>query len=67
MREILKISMWKIYINYKSLLIERLCHVFMSPAQGNCAVVNSFENNLRITREHCNVNKHGCRGKRQCQ
>ena len=54
-------------INYKSLLTERQSHVLMSPAQGNCAEAISFGNNFRITREHCNVNKHGYRGKRQCQ
>ena len=45
MREILNINMCKIYVNYKSLFIERQCYVFTSLAQGSCAVAASSRNN----------------------
>ena len=38
MKEILKINMCKVYVNYKSLFIERQCYIFMSLAQGSYAV-----------------------------
>ena len=38
MRKILNINMCKVYVNYKSLFIERQCYVFMSLVQGSCAV-----------------------------
>ena len=34
----LNINMCKVYVNYKSLFIERQCYIFMSLAQGSCAV-----------------------------
>ena len=57
MREILNINMCKVYVNYKSLFIERQCYVFMSLAQSSCAVAWA----------RCYVNKHGCRRERLCQ
>ena len=45
MTEILNINMCKVCVNYKSLFIERQCYVFMSLAQGSCAVAaSSWEN-----------------------
>ena len=41
MTEILNINMCKVCVNYKSLFIERQCYVFMSLAQGSCAVAAS--------------------------
>ena len=38
MRKNLNINMCKVYVNYKSLFIERQCYIFMSLAQGSCAV-----------------------------
>ena len=46
MREILNINMFKVYVNYKSLLIERQGCIFMSLAQGSCAVAASSQKNL---------------------
>ena len=43
MREILNINMCKVYVNYKSLFIERQCCMFMSLAQGSCAVAVSSQ------------------------
>ena len=45
MREILNINMCKVYVNYKSFFIERQCYVFMSLAQGSCAVAASSREN----------------------
>ena len=45
MREILNINMCKVYVNYKSLFIERQCYIFMSLAQGSCAVAASPREN----------------------
>ena len=45
MTEILNINMCRVCVNYKSLFIERQYYVFMSLAQGSCAVaVSSWEN-----------------------
>ena len=41
MREILNIYMQKVYVNYKSLFIERQCYIFTSLTQGSCAVATS--------------------------
>ena len=41
MKEILNINMCKVYVNYKSLFIETQCYMFMSLAQGSCAVAAS--------------------------
>ena len=44
MREIWKINNWKIYVNYKTLFIERQ-YIFMSLAEGSCVVTtSSWEN-----------------------
>ena len=62
MREIL--NMCKVYVNYKSLFIERQCYIFTSLAQGTCTVAASSRE------DHSNnndVNKHGCRRECQCQ
>ena len=45
MREILNTNMCKIYVNYKSLFIERQCYIFTSLAQGCCAVAASPREN----------------------
>ena len=45
MRKILNINMCKVYVNYKSLFIERQCYVFMSLVQGSCAVAASSREN----------------------
>ena len=45
MRKNLNINMCKVYINYKSLFIERQCYIFMSLARGSCAVVASSREN----------------------
>ena len=44
-REILNINMCKVYVNYKSIFIERQCYIFMSLAQGSCVVVASSREN----------------------
>ena len=41
MTEILNINICKVWVNYKSLFIERQCYVFMSLAQGSYAVAAS--------------------------
>ena len=48
MREILNINMCKVYVNYKTLFIERRCCIFMSLAQGSCAVAAFSGRNVRI-------------------
>ena len=40
-KEILSINMCKVYVNYKSLFIETQCYMFISLAQGSCAVAAS--------------------------
>ena len=45
MRKNLNINMCKVYINYKSLFIERQFYVFMSLAQSSCAVAASSREN----------------------
>ena len=49
MREIL--TMYKVYVNYKSLFIKRQCYIFTSLAQSSCAVAASSRedrsNNMR--------------------
>ena len=45
MRELLNINMCKVYVNYKSLLIEWQCYIFTSLAQGSCAVAASSREN----------------------
>ena len=45
MREILNINMCKVYVNYKSLFIERQCYVLVPLAQGSCAVAASSREN----------------------
>ena len=37
MKEILKMNMCKVYVNYKSLFTERQCYIFVSVALGSCA------------------------------
>ena len=49
MREILNMNICKVYVHYKTLFIERQCCVFMSLAQGTCAVAAS-------SRENCSNN-----------
>ena len=45
MRKNLNINMCKVYVNYKSLFIERHCYIFMSLAQSSCVVAaSSWEN-----------------------
>ena len=51
MREILNINMCKVYVNYKSLFIEWQCYIFMSLAQGSCAVAASSRSNNMSTAE----------------
>ena len=45
MRENLNINMLKVYVNYKTLFIERQ-YIFMSLAQGSFAVATSSRENL---------------------
>ena len=45
MRKNLNINVCKVYVNYKSLFIERQCYIFMSLAQGSCAVAASSREN----------------------
>ena len=45
MREVLNINMCKVYVNYRSLFIERQCYIFTSLAQGSCAVAASPQEN----------------------
>ena len=41
MRKNLSLNMCKVYVNYKSLFIERQCYIFMSLTQGSCALAAS--------------------------
>ena len=43
MRKVLNLNMCKVYVNYKSLFIERQYYIFMSLAQGSCAVAVSSQ------------------------
>ena len=45
MRKVSNINMSKVYVNYKSLFIKRQCCIFMSLAQGSCAVAASSREN----------------------
>ena len=45
MRELLNINICKVYVNYKSSLIEWHCYIFISLAQGSCAVAASSREN----------------------
>ena len=45
MREILNINTCKVYVNYKSLFIERQYYIFMSLAQSSCAVAAFLREN----------------------
>ena len=45
MSETSNINMCKVYVNYKSLFIEWQCYIFMSVAQGSCAVTASSRKN----------------------
>ena len=54
MRENLNINMLKVYVNYKTLFIERqyiyiYIYIYMSLAQGSFAVATSSRENLWIT------------------
>ena len=54
MREILNIIMCKVYVNCKSLFIERQGYMFASLAQGSCTVAaisrEDRSNNMRTLR-----------------
>ena len=45
MIEILKINIWKVYVNDETLFIEQECYIFMSLAQASCAVAASLQEN----------------------
>ena len=45
LREILNINICKVYVNYKSLFIERQCYIFLSLVQSSCAVAASSPEN----------------------
>ena len=56
MRGILNINMCKVYVNYKSLLIEGQCYVFMSLAQGSCTVAASSRENRSLSYTYATYN-----------
>ena len=51
MRKNLKVNMCKVYVNYKSLFMEWQCYIFMSLAQGSCAVARKNGSNNMSTAE----------------
>ena len=58
MRKILNINMCKVYVNYKSLFIERQCYVFMSLVQGSCAVAAIIEHFVMLINMTAEGNVH---------